>query len=186
MVVASSCGSSEPTLAGYEREPEPTVGSLSLPAVNRDNADFAFRAEPEGLLIVYFGYASCPDVCPTTLSDTRLALAELGDRAASVEVAMVTIDPDRDSPPILSDYVETFIDGAIALRTDDPDALAIAADAFGVTYSVTTNDEGEIEVGHTPFLYVVDDQGAIILTWPFGTPADDLASDLKILLDRRA
>lgn len=185
-IALAACGSSEATLAGYEREPEPGVGHITLPAVNRDNQDFAIRADPGELLLVYFGFASCPDICPTTLADTRLALAELGDRADDVNLALITIDPDRDTPQIVTDYVEAFIEGSIALRTDDPDALAIAADAFGVTYSVIENDEGEIEVGHTPNLFVVDDQGSLVLTWPFGVPATDVTSDLNVLLDRRA
>ena len=134
---------------------------------------------------VFFGYTHCPDVCPTTLADTDRALDELGERAADVNLALITIDPDRDTPEIVSDYVEAFIDGSIALRTDDDDKLLDAADAFGVTYSVVDNDAGEIEVGHTPNLFVVDDQGSLVLTWPFGVPSADITSDLNILLDRR-
>ena len=186
MLVAGACGGGEVTLAGYERDPEPSVGDITLPAVNRGNVDFAFRAEPGELLLVYFGFASCPDVCPTTLADTRLALADLGDRAQDVNLALVTVDPDRDTPEITTDYVEAFIEGSIALRTDDADALADAANAFGVSYAVTENDAGEIEVAHTPFLFAVDDQGSLVLTWQFGVPPADLTSDLEILLDRRA
>jgi len=187
VVLSAACGGSdaaEETLAGYEREPEPTVGSISLPAVNRGDVDFPFRADDDELLIVYFGFTNCPDVCPTTLADTRLAFNQLGDRAEEIDLAFVTIDPERDTDELSGNYVEAFIDGGIALRTEDPEALAIAADAFGVTYSVVENQDGEIEVAHTPNSYVVDDTGSIILTWPFGVPADDMAGDLTILLDR--
>lgn len=182
--IAAACGGDEAELAGYDRDPEPSVGHVTLPAVNRDGIDFAIKAEPNELLLVYFGFANCPDICPTTLADTRLAFAELGDRADDVNLAFITIDPDRDSPEVTTDYVEAFVEGSIALRTDDPDELLIAADAFGVTYQITENEAGEIEVGHTPGLYVVDDQGALVLTWPFGVPSTDVASDLNILLDR--
>lgn len=186
----AACGGSdaaeEATFAGYEREPEPTVGAASLPAVNRGGADFAFRADDGGLLIVYFGYTSCPDVCPTTMADARLALNTLGERADDVDFAFVTIDPNRDTDDVTTSYVEAFVDDGIALRTEDPDALAIAADAFGVTYSVVENEDGEIEVGHSPHAYVVDDTGSVVLTWPFGVSAEDIANDLTILLDRRA
>jgi len=185
LTIAVACGSDTATLAGYERSPEPSVGHVSLPAVNRDNADFALKAKPGHLMVVFFGYTSCPDICPTTLADTRLAFAELGDRAQDVNLAMISIDPVRDTPPVLSDYVEAFIDGSIALRTEDRDALALAADAFGVTYSVVANDEGEIEVSHTPNLFVIDDQGSMVLTWPFGVQPTDISSDLNLLLDRR-
>ena len=185
-IIVATCGSDSTELAGYTRDPEPNVGHVSLPAVNRDNVDFNIRAEPNELLLVYFGFANCPDICPTTLADTRRALDELDGRAEAVNLALITIDPARDTPQIVSDYVEAFIDGSIALRTDDDDRLLEAADAFGVTYLVEENDAGEIEVGHTPNLFVVDDQGALVLTWPFGVPADDIASDLRFLLDQRA
>ena len=181
---APPAGSDAASLAGYERSPEPTVGHVSLPAVNRNNVDFAFHAESGQLLLVFFGFASCPDICPTTLADARLALAELGDRADDVNLAFVTIDPDRDTPQIATAYVEAFIEGSIALRSEDADELARTADAFGVTYSVIENDAGDVEVGHTPNLFVVDDRGALILTWPFGVPSPDMTSDLNILLDR--
>lgn len=191
LVVA--CGSEpaeEAALAGYERTPEPTVGSITLPAVNLDAAnldaaEFSFIAEPDHLLMVNFGFSSCPDVCPTTLADARIAFNLLGERSNEVDFAFVTVDPERDTAEVLTNYVEAFLDNGIALRTDDADELAIAADAFGVTYFVGENDEGEVEVAHTPNIYLVDDTGSIILTWPFGVPAADIVSDLTILLDRQ-
>lgn len=190
LVLLAACGGSdaaeEVTLAGYERTPEPTVGSITLPAANRDTDAFAFKAEPGDLLMVNFGYSSCPDVCPTTLADARLAFSQLGERADDIDFAFVSIDPERDTPEVLTDYVEAFLDdNGIALRTDDPDELAVAADAFGATYFVGENEEGEIEVAHTPNIYLVDDTGSIILTWPFGVPVADIVSDLMILLDRQ-
>ena len=68
-------------------------------------------------------------------------------------------------------------------RTDDPAALRAAADAYGADYAVETNDEGDIEVGHTAFLYAVDSAGQIRLTWPFGTPHEDLTSDMEYLFN---
>jgi len=182
---SASANDDGPVLAGYERVPEPTVGSIALPAANRNNDAFAFQAEPGELLMVAFGFTHCPDVCPTTLADTRLAFNQLGDRAEDVDLAWVTVDPERDSDEITTDYVEAFVADGIALRTDDATQLAIAADAFGISYFINENDAGETEVAHTPNVSVVDDTGSIVLTWPFGVPSADMASDLNILLDRQ-
>ena len=95
---------------------------------------------------------------------------------------MVTVDPDRDVPEKLGAYLTTFVPDGDAVRFGDDAGLAAAADAFGAQYEVETNDEGEIEVGHSADLYVVDDRGDIVLQWPFGTSSDDIAADLETLL----
>jgi protein SCO1/2 len=184
LLVLSACGGDdERELAGYLREPEVRVDEAALPDVSRGGEPFTMRAQPDGLLLVYFGYTNCPDVCPTTLTDVRAALRQMDDdQAARVDLAMVTIDPARDAPG-LTDYVQTFVDGAHALVTDDDELLREAADAFGVSYLVTTNDAGEIEVSHSPQLYVVGDDGTLLLTWPFGVTPDDLAADIDVLLE---
>jgi protein SCO1/2 len=116
------------------------------------------------------------------MSDVRTALRQLEDDADRVDVAMVTIDPDRDAA-VLADYVGSFVEGGHALATDDAGELRAVADPFGVSYLVETGSGGEIEVSHSPQLYVVDDTGTLALTWQFGVPADDLADDLAELLE---
>lgn len=177
--LAAGCGQAE--LTGYVRTPLPAVGEVSLPDASAGGADFAMRAEPGGILVVYFGYTSCPDVCPTTLSGLRAALADLGDDAGKVSVAMVTVDPGRDTPDVITGYVQSFVPGAHALRTDDDARLQTAAAAFGAAYDVTISGD-EYEVVHTPHLYAVDAAGNLRVTWPFGTEPNAIAADLRILL----
>ena len=170
-------------LSGYTREPTPSVAEVALPLAD-GTGEVPATAAAGGLRIVYFGYTSCPDVCPTTMSDVKAALAELSpEDAARVEVIMVTIDPDRDVPEKLSAYVQTFIEDGQASRVTDPAALEAAATAFGAQYEVRTADDGEVEVSHSADLYVVDDAGDIVLQWPFGTTSADIAADLSTLLD---
>lgn len=169
-------------LAGYHVEPSPVVGELALPdAASGD--DFSFVAGTGHFLVVYFGYTSCPDVCPTTLNEVRKALKVIGDDAARVDVAMVTIDPDRDTAELLDNYVKSFVDNGRALRTDDPDLLEEVAGGFGASYSVTENANGDIEVSHSGNLYVVDDTGALVLQWPYGLTSKAISNDLSILFD---
>ena len=184
LVVFSACGGSstpvDEQLAGIVRTPYPDVQLVSLPDV--DGVEHNFQAEDDGLLLVYFGYTSCPDVCPTTMSDVSAALGLMGDKADKVQVAMATVDPGRDTGDILEKYVTAFVPDGIALRTDDATALKTAADAFGASYEVTTTDDGDIEVSHTPYVYVVDDQGQLRDQWNFGTTDDDMAHDMELLL----
>ena len=185
--VGADGGGDELPYAGYERTPAPEVGELTLPAVESDGSttEFAFRADDGGLLLVYFGYTSCPDVCPTTLSDVRLALGDLGGDADRVDLAMVTIDPEVDTAEVLTGYVRSFVPEASAVRTDDDPELREVATAFGADYGVEDPD-GAHEVYHTGSLYAVDSSGQLVLTWPFGVAADDLGADVRRLLDGAA
>jgi protein SCO1/2 len=181
-LAAASCGEDKTggVLAGYHVEPSPMVSTLALPDAKGD--DFGFVAPRDHFLVVYFGYTSCPDVCPTTMNEVRKALQSIGDDASRVDVAMVTVDPDRDSAELLDDYLASFVDGGHALRTTDADLLRKVAEGFGASYSVTENSDGEIEVSHSGNLYVVDDTGAVVLQWPYGLPAKAISNDLSILL----
>lgn len=168
--------------AGMVRTPPPEVATVHLPDVT-SGTDFVFRAGPEELLVVYWGYTSCPDICPTTMADLRRAVVDLGDDADRIDVAVVTVDPERDTPDVLTAYVRAFFPDGSAVRTEDPAVLAAAAEPFGAAYEVSTNDEGYVEVVHTAFLYAIDDRGLIRLTWPFGIESEDIHRDLVSLLE---
>lgn len=184
LLVAAACGNDHQSgvLAGYHIEPSPMVGSLTVPDAATGD-EFTFVAPDGHLLVVYFGYTSCPDVCPTTLNEVRKALKVIGDNASRVDVAMVSVDPDRDSPELLDDYVKSFVDDAHALRTDDAELLRQVADGFGASYTVTENSAGDVEVTHSGNLYVVDDSGALVLQWPYGLTSKAISNDLEILFD---
>lgn len=185
VILLGACSSDEVRApAGIVRSPAPEVGAVALPDASGE--PFAMKAQQDELLLVYFGFTSCPDVCPTTLADLRRALRGLDGSADRVDVAMVTVDPGRDTAENLDAYVHAFFDRAHALRTDDEAALAAAAEAFGAAYEVVENDEGEIEVSHTAFLYAVDSGGRVVLQWPFGTSSDDMRDDIEYLFERGA
>jgi protein SCO1/2 len=169
--------------AGIVRSPAPEVGAIQLPDASVGGEPFAMKAQPGELLMVYFGYTSCPDICPTTLADLKSAVADLGEDAARVEVAMVTIDPSRDEGEILDRYIHAFFDRAHALRTENESELRRAADAFGADYEVSADADGEVEVAHTAFLYAVDSAGRILLQWPFGISSEDLRKDMEYLFE---
>ena len=176
------------TIEGIVRPDPLEVGDFSLPEVAKDGTEtpFAFRADDGKLLFVTFGYTNCPDVCPTTLYDIKRARTELGADGKDVQVAFASVDPDRDTPEIMSDYVRSFAADGHPLRTEDLEALATVQDGFGVTSSVVKNADGTTDVSHTARSFVVDDRGRVVVEWPFGTGPDAMASDLRLLLDQQA
>lgn len=198
VAVTTACGSGSgsksaktqhPTqLQGLVKTPAPQVGTLSLPNASNSGQEFPFKAPPGQLLLVYFGYTSCPDICPGTLAGLKLAIRRLGTDADKVTVAMATVDPERDTGPVLVDYLGRFFKQkpAQALRTDDPARLQTVADGFGVQYEVKKDPNGKVEVGHTALVFAVDDQGRIVDAWPFGMDDHAISDDLRILLNREA
>lgn len=179
-LVLTACGSTE--LLGFVRTPLPDVGDQTLPDASNGGVAFEMKAAEEGLLLVYFGYTNCPDVCPTSLADIRQALEKLGNKADRVDLAMATVDPDRDTDEVVTGYVQTFVADAHGLRTEDDAELRSVADAFGADYGVTVDEEGQVEVSHTAHIYVVDADGMLRVTWPFGMESEDMARDMKTLL----
>lgn len=178
-IVSTDAGERE--LAGIVRDPAPVVDATTLPSLTNPGSDVAFRAEPGEFIAVYFGFTNCPDVCPTTMADWTVTLRRLpDDLAAQVGTLMVTVDPDRDIE-LLPGYIESFVSNAEAAGTTDTDLLAAAAEPFGVSYDVTIADDGDIEVAHSGFLYLVDDQGQLVVTWPFGTSSVEMAADVEQL-----
>ncbi len=174
------------TYSGYVVDPPVVVGDVVLPLAD-GSGEWQMTADPGGLELVYFGYTFCPDVCPTTMSDVRRTLEALPeDEADRVGVAMVTIDPARDTTDVITGYVENFVPDGAALRTDDEVLLRSAADAIGADYEVTTASDGEVEVKHTGELYAVDDTGTVVMQWPFGTSQEALERDLRSLLAERS
>jgi protein SCO1 len=134
------------------------------------------------LVVLYFGYTFCPDVCPTTLAEVTKAAQKLGKKADDVQVIMVTVDPERDTPERLAEYMAYFNPGFVGL-SGTPEQIAAAATPFGIYYQ---KHEGTAATGylvdHTATISVLDREGRVKLVWPFGTDGDAMAADLAQLL----
>jgi protein SCO1/2 len=132
------------------------------------------------ITILFFGYTNCPDVCPTTLANLSDVLHQLGRGAEKVRVLFVTVDPNRDTPPVLKKYVEAFapqIDGLSGSR----DALADLARRYRVAYSVKTRPK--YEVMHTSAVFFFDASGRARLVTLTTDDTAGLAEDVKRLLE---
>lgn len=197
-VMLGACGSSTSTpdaapsptsVVGRAPEPVVAVDDLVLTdyATDPAGAPFALRADPGGLLLVYFGYLSCPDVCPLTMADTATGLAELTpDEAARVQVGFVTVDPARDTGAAMVGYLGHFFPdgGTHALAATDDGALNKVTYRFGAKWQVDPHAPGDTSYGvaHTGDTYVVDDEGRLVWRWPFATTGADLAAAVRALL----
>lgn len=182
LAVSACGGGADHTLRGVVRTPPPQVDSITLPEVTTTDAGtpFRFAAPVRGLLLVYFGFTTCPDLCPTTMGDIRSVLARLGASRRRVEVAFVTVDPQRDTPAMLRSFLDHFVAGAHAIRTTDADALRRAEAAFRVTSRRTTATYFE----HSASVMVVNDSGTIVDEFPYGLSHDQMQHDLVELLRR--
>lgn len=137
-------------------------------------ADFA-----GDVVVLFFGYTHCPDVCPTTLATLARAMDLLGETADDVHVVFVSVDPARDTPESLADFVSRFDERFVGV-TGDPDAVADAAALYGIYYEAH-GTSGSYLVDHTATVSVLDRDGYLALVFPFGTPADAVAADLAAL-----
>lgn len=134
------------------------------------------------VVLVEFGYTSCPDVCPTTLHDYAVAMKKLGADAARVQLLFVTVDPKRDTPERLREYVRAFDPGFIGLRGDEAATEAATRDFHVYAKAEPADASGNYAVEHASQVFAFDPQGRLRLMIPAGTKPDDIASDLKALL----
>ncbi len=143
----------------------------------RTLADFKGKA-----VVMFFGYTQCPDVCPTTMAEMANVMKELGPQADKVQVLFVTVDPARDTPQILSQYVPAFDKRFLGLYGDEA-ATAKVAKEFKVFYQkVPGKTAGSYTMDHTAGSYVFDPQGHIRLFVRHGQGAEPIVHDLKLLL----
>jgi protein SCO1/2 len=134
------------------------------------------------VVVMFFGYTFCPDVCPTTLSELASAMKQLGPQADQVQVLFVTVDPERDTPALLSRYVPAFDPRFLGLVGDKAATEAVAKE-FRVFYQkVPGKDPGSYTMDHTAASYVFDPQGRIRLYIRNGQSAESIVHDIKKLL----
>jgi protein SCO1/2 len=141
------------------------------------------------IVLLYLGYTFCPDVCPTTLAAITRSIADLGADARQVTVLFVTVDPQRDTLPVLTDYVRNFGTRVVGLR-GTPDELAALARRYRLLYSVRpATKDNPYEVSHSPAVYIFDGSGAArVLVTSLASPTPDIAgvtADLRQLIAER-
>jgi cytochrome oxidase Cu insertion factor (SCO1/SenC/PrrC family) len=133
------------------------------------------------LVLLYFGYTYCPDVCPTDLARIARAVSSLGPLASQVQPIFVTLDPDRDTPELLRDYAAAFDARLIALRGGNEETRRVAT-AFKVYYEKRPLEDGSYLVDHAAFTFLLDREGRYVAFFPPGTSAERMAAMLRDVL----
>ena len=168
---ASAATALTPTL-GEPRPAPPLVGLVNPDGSAFDLADYA--GSPT---LVFFGYTHCPDVCPATIGE----LYGVFEAAPVTQAVFISIDPERDTPEFLAKWTEYMPDNFNAV-TGSPGAIRRAADGYGVRYArVETSSTAGYTMSHSANLYLIDQGGQLIQTYPFGTPASEIVEDLSKL-----
>lgn len=135
--------------------------------------------------LIYFGYTSCPEVCPTSLLTMDNALKALGAKADRVLPLFVTVDPARDTAKMLSEYTQSFDERIVALRGTKPYTDAMVK-AYNAKYEVKPSDPADptrYTIDHTASIALVGPDGVLIKRYPYGTKAEEMAADLGKIID---
>ncbi|NDY92566.1 SCO family protein [Ideonella livida] len=178
---------------------QPTGGSSAggrFKGIDLAGLDYARRldlTDPEGrrrslaefkgkVLVVFFGYTQCPDVCPTTLAELAAVRQQLGPDGARVQGIFVTVDPERDTSEVLRHYVGSFGSDFVALRGTLEETQAVAKEFKVFFAKAQGKTEGAYTVDHTAGSYLFDAQGRVRVFSRYGAGAEALVHDLKLLL----
>jgi protein SCO1/2 len=146
----------------------------------RTVTDQSFRGK---MMLIYFGYTYCPDACPTALNNISEAMAKLGSAANDIAPLFISVDPARDTPKVMANYVKAFdprIQGLVA----DAATTAKVAKEFGVYYKIHPEPDGTYLIDHSSLIYVMDARGKFIKFLPASEPGDRLAGQLKEILNQ--
>src|ERR1700761_3734861 len=157
----------------------PLDGHFALTTLDgKDVTDADYRGK---WLLIYFGYTFCPDVCPTTLTQIGGALDVLGPQAKAFQPIFITVDPARDKPPVLRDYMKSF-DPRIVALTGEPDDIETSAKSFHVYYRPRSLGNGQYTVDHSSYIYVMNPKGKFVELLTGDLPGHPLADDLRKLI----
>jgi protein SCO1/2 len=151
------------------------VGTDGKPVTDRD-----FRGR---YMLIFFGFTHCPDICPAELQVIAQALKQLGDKAKNVVPIFITLDPERDTPEAMGNYLKSFGPNFVGL-TGSPEAIAAAAKAYRVSYAKVEDKESAADYGvdHSALVYLMDPKGRYVTHFSYGLSAAQMAEKLGKLL----
>ena len=177
---ATNIAKSTPDFHGSDISAEGIGADFQL--LNQDGKTVSLADFKGKWVILSFGYTRCPDVCPTTLLDLAQVMTLLGTDADKVQVVMVSVDPSRDTPAVMKDYVGLFNERFVGLTAQDDAAMAPVLKSWKIAMSKVPIQDGHYSVDHSAGMYVLDPNGKAKLYLPYATKPDHIAADLKALM----
>lgn len=165
---------------------DPPLPAADFSLSQADGEPFRLNEQRGKIVLLFFGYTFCPDVCPTTLAELSQVMQKLGEQEkARVVVVFISVDPARDTPKRAQEYAQRFFPSFLGLSGTEAELQPIWS-AYGVYREVQPTDSiAGYLVAHSARIYLIDAQGYLRLTYPFGTPVEDIVHDLKLLLRGR-
>lgn len=165
---------------GQFRSGGPSASAIGGPFALTDQdgkpiTDHDFKGEP---LLVFFGYTHCPDICPTTLFEISEVLRAMGPDADRVHALYITVDPERDTPAVMKDYLSSF-DPHLRGATGDRKAIEAAEKAYRVFAQKVPGENGDYSMDHTALVYLMDKQGRFVAPFSLKRRPEEAAADLK-------
>ncbi|MBL8049917.1 MAG: SCO family protein [Anaerolineales bacterium] len=163
-------------------EPFPPAPEIDLKKA--DGTTFKLSEQKGKVTLLFFGYTSCPDFCPTTLAEMKQVLDALDNDAEKVQVVFVTVDPEKDTSEKMQEYVNRFNSSFIGLSGSQAELQTIWT-GYGIFRAETDTETalGKV-IDHTVRLYLIDLDGNLRLSYAYGTPYQDVVADIELLLSQ--
>ena len=162
---------------------DPPQPAPPIEGVNWDGTTFQLDQQKGKVVILFFGYSYCPDICPLTMAQLAQSYRQLGEKAKNLAVVFVSTDPDRDTPARLAEYIPAFDRSFYGIHLT-PEQLTTVEQAYGVFAepSATPDASAGYEIAHSTYLFVLDQTGNLRLLFPSDVPQADLIADLEQLM----
>lgn len=180
--VAAACESAPPA-------PELPVldfgGDFAL--IDHDGRPFTLASQKGKVILIFFGYSSCPDACPTTLSKLSTVARRLGDDKSRMRTLYISVDPDRDTPPVLKADLSNFSLDALGLTGKKDDIDKVVAQ-YKAAYEIVQTPESAAKytISHTTTVYALDTQGRIRKTFSYEATVDEIVTGIREILAQPA
>ncbi len=162
---------------------QPVIGG-AFELVDQNGKPFTEKDLKGKYSLIYFGYTYCPDVCPTELQTMTQALEMLGPLAKKIRPVMISVDPERDKPEVLKEYLTNFYPGFVGL-TGTPEQVRKAGQAYRVFYRKTDEKSAsDYLMDHSSIVYLMDPEGRYLKHFAYGTPPEKMAEGIRKAIEK--